>query len=139
MRFTTANLSLSYNLQNFCPLHFRRKMSLANTQARVVDYVQRTTKEKAGYLASACLLFEAYHSLGCKQTERYPRRWYIIDARKACVRTWLVLCTPTGRYIYPPAAPTSAMFSTTNSIVVVSNSQKQSVSDAFSKCSAPSL
>jgi len=36
-----------------------------------------TTKRKAGYLASACSLFEAYHSLGCKQTEWYPRRWYI--------------------------------------------------------------
>ena len=35
-----------------------------------------------------------------------------------------------GNGIYLPAASTSAMFSTTNSIVVVSNSQKQSVSDA---------
>ena len=26
-------------------------------------------KRKAGYLASACSLFAAYHSLGCKQTE----------------------------------------------------------------------
>lgn len=36
-----------------------------------------------------------------------------------------------GNGIYLPAASTSAMFSTTNSIVVVSNSQKQSVSDTF--------
>ena len=36
-----------------------------------------------------------------------------------------------GDGIYLPVASTSAMFSTTNSIVVVSNSQKQSVSDAF--------
>ena len=35
-----------------------------------------------------------------------------------------------GNGIYLPAASTSAMSLTTNSIVVVSNSQKQSVSDA---------
>ena len=35
-----------------------------------------------------------------------------------------------GNSIYLPVASTSAMSSTTNSIVVVSNSQKQSVSDA---------
>ena len=77
-------------------------MSLANTQARVVDYVQRTTKEKAGYLASACLLFEAYHSLGCKQTERYPRRWYIIDARKSVLEDMVSPLHANGTvYTYP--------------------------------------
>ena len=42
-----------------------------------------------------------------------------------------------GNGIYLPAASTSAMFSTTNSIVVVSNSQKQSVSDAFQNVVLP--
>ena len=42
-----------------------------------------------------------------------------------------------GNGIYLPVASTSAMFSTTNSIVVVSNSQKQSVSDAFQNVVLP--
>ena len=42
-----------------------------------------------------------------------------------------------GDGIYLPAASTSAMSSTTNSIVVVSNSQKQSVSDAFQNVVLP--
>ena len=42
-----------------------------------------------------------------------------------------------GNGIYLPAASTSAMSSTTNSIVVVSNSQKQSVSDAFQNVVLP--
>ena len=42
-----------------------------------------------------------------------------------------------GNSIYLPVASTSAMFSTTNSIVVVSNSQKQSVSDAFQNVVLP--
>ncbi len=42
-----------------------------------------------------------------------------------------------GNGIYLPAASTSAMSSTTNSIVVVSNSQKQSVSDAIQNVALP--
>ena len=42
-----------------------------------------------------------------------------------------------GNGIYLPAASTSAMSSTTNSIVVVSNSQKQSVSDAIQNVVLP--
>ena len=52
---------------------------------------------------------------------------------KVCMTAWLAVGTPTGR-IYLPVASTSALFSTTNSIVVVSNSQKQSVSNAFPLC-----
>ena len=42
-----------------------------------------------------------------------------------------------GNGIYLPVASTSAKFSTTNSIVVVSNSQKQSVSDAIQNVALP--
>ena len=42
-----------------------------------------------------------------------------------------------GNGIYLPVASTSVMFSTTNSIVVVSNSQKQNVSDAFQNVALP--
>ena len=42
-----------------------------------------------------------------------------------------------GNGIYLPVASTSAMSSTTNSIVVVSNSQKQSVSDAIQNVVLP--
>ena len=92
--------------------------------------------KKAGYLASACSLFEAYHSLGCKQTERYPRNEYIyvpIGVRDGKPSAHLRERHIPTRSIHP------AMFLTTNSIVVVSNSQKQSVSDAIPNVVLPSF
>jgi len=94
-------------------------------------------KRKAGYLASACSLFEAYHSLGCKQTELIPTPLVYKYAPKGVREGMDSLRHTNGNGIYLPVASTSAMFSTTNSIVVVSNSQKQSVSDAFQNVVLP--
>ena len=67
---------------------------------------------------------------------------HAVDIYYACksVRDGMVCHRHTyGNGIYLPAAPTSAMSLTINSIMVVSNSQIQGVSDAFQNVVPPPI
>ena len=103
-----------------------------------IDYIQ-----KSGCLTSACLLFEAFHSL-CGKQNRVNTHVEVYKTPVKCASEDMVSPRSTLRRVYTtPRGVTSALFSTAYSIVEVSNSQKQSVSNAFQyvvlRPSAPSF
>ena len=103
-----------------------------NTQNRTGKTVTLlTTKEKRGIWLLPVSQFEAFHSLSCKQPERYPRRWYIVHTRKSVREGTVCPLHANGTvYTYPQHLPLQCSRQLIR-FVEVSNCQKQSVSDAF--------
>ena len=59
-------------------LYFRFIKQFANTLCERVKQLWLTTKRKTWVLTLACSSFTAFHSLENKQTEKHPRKEYIV-------------------------------------------------------------